>query len=140
LRIHAISLYDMADGLRLFCKGAPEPVLALCHRVNVSGKIAALDDAARTRIVREQEAMAERGLRVLAFASKRLTAEVPRGGLEQALVFEGLAGLEDPPRADVAGIHAVFMAAQDRDLLGGRGPRCGRSCHPTPSRCESRRG
>src|SRR5674476_354515 len=47
--------------------------------------------------------MAERGLRVLALASKKLPATFRHDELEHNLVFLGLVGLEDPPRAEVPG-------------------------------------
>ncbi len=45
--------------------------------------------------------MAERGLRILAFATRSLPAGCERSAFEQDMVFLGLVGLEDPPRPDV---------------------------------------
>jgi calcium-translocating P-type ATPase len=125
-RMRQSVVHDMPEGPVLYCKGAPESVLALCDSIRAQDQIKALDQPMRLRIVEAQEAMAGQGLRVIAFATKRLPAgfsptsfSIP--SLEQGLVFLGLAGLEDPPRGEVpeaigrcreAGI-AVIMVTGD---------------------------
>jgi len=88
------------DGERwLYCKGAPEVVVALCSQLDGDGGRTPLDDAARRRVTAAQEEMAGKGLRVLAFAYRKLPAdEIP---VEQGLVLSGLVGLQDPPRSEV---------------------------------------
>ncbi|MDP2620079.1 MAG: cation-translocating P-type ATPase [Hyphomicrobiales bacterium] len=104
------------DAFVVFVKGAPEAVLA--HATEVAGK-----DGTKTLGKRRAGAwlkrtneLAERGMRVLAIAMKQVpTAETPAYG---GLVFLGLLGLHDPPRADVpdaisrcreAGIRVVMI-------------------------------
>jgi magnesium-transporting ATPase (P-type) len=62
--------------------------------------------------------MADRGLRVLAFADRPVSDAEDRSGLEHGLILSGLVGLEDPPRAEVpaairkcreAGIRVVMI-------------------------------
>lgn len=92
---------ETADGAVLYCKGAPERVLPLCPFICDGGRVAALDAATRVTIVAAQERMAERGLRSLAFATRRLTPDEAASPVEADLIFLGLVGLHDPPRPEV---------------------------------------
>ncbi len=93
--------YESPDGPILYCKGAPEAVLPLCDAVLTAAGVQPFDAAQRERFRLAQEDMAERGLRVLALAWRRLPPDAPREGWEQGLVLAGLAGIEDPPRPEV---------------------------------------
>ncbi|TAL07174.1 MAG: cation-transporting P-type ATPase [Porticoccaceae bacterium] len=87
---------------RLHCKGALEAVLPLCRRLHGGGgEPVALNDADRARIAAAEQRLADRGLRVLAFAWRPLPQDTERECWEQDLVFAGLVGLEDPPRPEV---------------------------------------
>ena len=100
-RMRQSVLYPDNDGQTLYCKGALESVLPLCETILFAGSVQPLDDSRRNAIVRAQEEMAAKGLRVIALASRRLPTACPREAQEQALSFCGLAGIEDPPRAEV---------------------------------------
>jgi sodium/potassium-transporting ATPase subunit alpha len=95
-------LYEMHDGPVLYCKGAPESVLPLCSRIRDDGQILPLDAAIRKTITDGQEAMAEQGLRILAFALRRPTMTGGDDLVERDMIFLGLVGLEDPPRPEVS--------------------------------------
>jgi len=86
----------------IYCKGAPEVVLPRCTRAAMDGGPVALSDelAATFRIA--AEAMAEKGLRVLAFASRELPEHFELANAEAEMILAGLIGLEDPPRPEVA--------------------------------------
>lgn len=84
-------------------KGAPDILLERCSRALDGGDIVPLDDALRDRIRARNSAMASRGLRVLAAAERELSPDgVVRTveDVEQDLVFVGLVGMQDPPRAE----------------------------------------
>lgn len=100
-RMRLSTVYATPEGNVLYCKGAPETVLPLCRSILADGEARPLTPELRTGVLAAQEAMAERGLRVLALAHRALGAEWDSDSLEQELVFSGLVGLEDPPRAEV---------------------------------------
>jgi calcium-translocating P-type ATPase len=100
-RMRMSSLHQAPEGPVLYCKGAPESVLPLCQHILIDGKIQPLGAEAKVSIAQAQEAMAHQGLRVLAFAYRKLAMGYGRESLEENLVFTGLAGLEDPPRPEV---------------------------------------
>jgi magnesium-transporting ATPase (P-type) len=87
-------------GDRLLVKGAPDALLGRCNEVSGAG------DAV--------EAMAKRGLRVLAVATRSLgdfADDAPADIAENDLELLGLLGLEDPPRASAADAIAACRRA-----------------------------
>ena len=126
------------DRVRLFVKGAPDLLLARCTAVSAGRGAQALDEAGRAALVDENEAMAARGLRVLAVASRTLAAQGfdPAGDLMghvADLTLQGLVGIMDPPRPEareaialcrtagiqvkmITGDHRVTAAAIAREL------------------------
>src|SRR6185437_4142460 len=85
-------------------KGAPEQVVGLCD----------MDEAGETAALAQNDAMASRGLRVLACAWRRASDPAHR------YVFLGHAGLRDPPRAGVGeAIHALRGAGIRTYMLTG---------------------
>jgi calcium-translocating P-type ATPase len=100
-RMRMSTVYAMPEGATLYCKGAPETVTPLCDRLLLDGKIQPLTDKLRVQIREAQEAMAEQGLRVLAFAYRPVAQSLNHHALEHELVYAGLVGLHDPPRPEV---------------------------------------
>ena len=99
-RARMSTLHRDDTGLICYCKGAPESLLPLCTRT-VGNHAIDIEQA-----LSHADTMAAQGLRVLAFAQKRLTT-LPGDihTLEADLEFIGLAGMLDPPRAEA--LHAV---------------------------------
>ncbi|KFX91316.1 hypothetical protein O988_07804 [Pseudogymnoascus sp. VKM F-3808] len=98
----------------VFTKGAVERVLGSCTQVywdNDQGLIE-MTESLREEILRNMDALAKQGLRVLALASKEYTvstdkdAPLDRKVIEENLTFRGLVGLYDPPRPESAGAVA----------------------------------
>jgi Ca2+-transporting ATPase len=99
-----------ADDAWLYCvKGAPEAVLRHSQKSAAHWGETALSEAERAAWLDRTRALAEEGLRVLAVASKlEPTPDAPAYG---DLVFLGLIGLSDPPRADVPAAIGACRAA-----------------------------
>jgi len=108
-------LCDTPQGRTLYCKGAPETVLAVCDKLQFDAGIAPLDPAARTRLAAAQEQMAEAGLRVLAFAHRALAEGMQIE--ECGMTLDGLVGLEDPPRPEVPEAVARCASAGIRVIM-----------------------
>ena len=83
----------------LYCKGAPESVIPLCDGIELDRGEEAFGQRERHRTVEAQQHMADIGLRVLAFAYRRLEPGQP--AREAGMVLSGLIGLYDPPRPEV---------------------------------------
>jgi sodium/potassium-transporting ATPase subunit alpha len=103
------------QGHMLYCKGAPETVLAACDFVQFDAGVAPLDPVAKTRLLAAQQQMAEAGLRVLAFAHCAVADGLPNE--ERGMILSGLVGLEDPPRAEVPDAIARCASAGIRIIM-----------------------
>ncbi|HEX9180513.1 MAG TPA: cation-transporting P-type ATPase, partial [Burkholderiales bacterium] len=89
------TVHAAPEGTVLYCKGALELMLPLCSAVETAAGPAPLTPEWRDRFLAAQEAMAERGLRVLALSWRRLPMGLEREHWEGELVLAGLAGMED---------------------------------------------
>ncbi len=99
----------------IYVKGAPVETLERCDRLHWNGEVQPLTRADRQRILEQNDAMAQRGLRVLAFAyrdGRELNgAPFTNTGIEEHLVYLGLVALSDPVRPEVpAAIQACHAA------------------------------
>ena len=99
---------DESDGrIVAHTKGAPEQVLARC----------ALGDEARADAIRDADALAEKGLRVLALARRDLASIGERDEVERDLDYIGVVALLDPPRPEVRDAVAACHRAGIRVLV-----------------------
>ncbi len=103
-----------------FTKGALDSVLDISRAVWVEDDMLPLDDAWRQRITEAHDRLAAQGMRVLAVALRTLDA-VPSGDdsvdLEDELVFLGMFGMIDPPRAEVQDAVRTCRAAGIRSVM-----------------------
>jgi cation-transporting ATPase F len=105
----------------IYLKGAVEKTVRLCDRMLAAdGTEQALDAQA---VLEQVEALAGRGLRVLAFARKSVRAgaeTLTDGDVEGGLTFLGLQAMMDPPRPEaVAAVHACQSAGIAVKMITG---------------------
>ncbi|MBI4507040.1 MAG: HAD-IC family P-type ATPase [Chloroflexi bacterium] len=125
----------------LFVKGAPERILAMSTQMLGDDGPTTLD---RADVHQAVEAMATLGLRVLAMAY-RVLPDAPRGAHDllepRELLFLGIQGMMDPPRAGVreavadcrdAGIRVVMITGDHAATARTIGRELGLVDHKTP--------
>ncbi len=118
--------HEAASGARVFLKGAPEEVLALCATRWANGVDEPLSEDARRAIRAAAERMAARALRVLAIAvvgDAEIDGRAGFGPFRGRATLLGLVGQIDPPRAEVndavarcrdAGIKPVMVTGDHK--------------------------
>ncbi|MEF3696806.1 HAD-IC family P-type ATPase [Desulfolutivibrio sp.] len=106
------TLHVTGDARTAFIKGSAEQVLVRCDTaMGPGGQPGPLDREAMLRVV---DAMAAKGLRVLALAEKPLPGDashVGHGDVASGAVFLGLQGMIDPPRPEAIAAVAAFRKA-----------------------------
>jgi P-type Ca2+ transporter type 2C len=108
--------------LRAFINGAPDMLLSRCTKIYTGTDVRALTESDTRRVLSQNTAMAQQALRVLGSAYRDLDESSASGlapeEVERDLVFVGLAGMYDPPRAEAkdavrkcraAGIRVVMI-------------------------------
>ncbi|MEM8629543.1 MAG: HAD-IC family P-type ATPase [Chlamydiota bacterium] len=102
--------YSLKGREEVFLKGSPETVLSFCTHYFDREQIRLLDAESKKQILAQEQALGQKGKRVLAGAWK---AAAPRHWTEeectQRAVFTGLYGLCDPIRE---GVHSALSAAE----------------------------
>lgn len=107
------------EGQWLLLKGSVEAIVARCDRVlTATGATEPID---RDHIFLQAERMASRGLRVLAFAGLDFHGHhIDHEDLKSGLVFLGLQGMIDPPRAEaIKAVEACQTAGIDVKMITG---------------------
>ena len=120
-RMLTATFHHSADGLVAQVKGAPLQVLERCAAVLDAAGITPLDAQRRRSIEAHNDAMAMRGLRVIALAAGSAARADERA--LHGLTFVGLVGMMDPPapgvqetlrRLDGAGVRTVMITGDQR--------------------------
>ncbi len=101
-----------------FTKGAVDGLLRLSSRVLGPDGIEPSTEAWQDRIVAAHDELAAKGLRVLGLTFRPLEgADTDPAHLEEDLVFVGMVGLLDPPRAEVREAVARCVSAGIRPIM-----------------------
>jgi Na+-exporting ATPase len=88
-------------------------VLEACTHIQLKDNKIPLDEEWLHTVIKNMEALASQGLRVLALASREWIDHVeewgshPRANVEREMTLYGLIGLYDPPRPESAGAVKV---------------------------------
>jgi P-type Ca2+ transporter type 2C len=115
---------ERGDKQTVFTKGAPDVLLARCSSELVGETPVPLTPERRAEIGNTNLALADQALRTLGVAIRRLTEDVPvaegsevESSVEQDLIFAGLIGMIDPPRAEAAEAVARAKRAGIRPIM-----------------------
>ncbi|HEY9656465.1 MAG TPA: cation-transporting P-type ATPase [Crinalium sp.] len=104
----------------MFTKGSPELILERCTQIQVGDAAQPIAEEQRRKVLDQNNQMAGRGLRVLGFACKPLTAIPPEGSdevSERELVWLGLVAMLDAPRPEVRDAVARCRSAGIRPVM-----------------------
>jgi P-type Ca2+ transporter type 2C len=112
------------DKQTVFTKGAPDVLLARCSFELVGENPVPLTAERRAEIEKTNLALADEALRTLGVAIRRLAEDVPvsagsevESSVEQDLIFAGLIGMIDPPRAEAGEAVATAKRAGIRPIM-----------------------
>jgi Ca2+-transporting ATPase len=115
---------ERGDKQTVFTKGAPDVLLARCSWELVGENQVPLTAQRRAEIEQTNLALADEALRTLGVAIRRLTEDVPvaagsevESSVEQDLIFAGLIGMIDPPRAEAGEAVARAKRAGIRPIM-----------------------
>jgi len=125
-KMMSVLVHSKEKGIELFVKGAPEVVLEICSKALINGVLHDISPLLKQVFLKENKGLAQKGLRVICLAYRNNLREGI--AIEEAtrgeLVFVGLAGIADPPRADIkrgieeaqaAGIRIIMITGDQRD-------------------------
>ncbi|MBD2447293.1 cation-translocating P-type ATPase [Nostoc sp. FACHB-152] len=116
----AIAGFVNSESYLMFTKGSPELILARCTQIRLGTNTAPLTEEQRSQILAANDQMASKGLRVLGFSYKALSAVPPEGSDEESeknLVWLGLVGMLDAPRPEVRDAVAECRQAGIRPIM-----------------------
>jgi Ca2+-transporting ATPase len=113
---------EKQEQVLVFAKGAPDVLLSRCTEELVGASTRALTDARAAEIAAANEELAAGGLRTLAIAYRSLPAgsldfEDVDERVEREMVFAGIIGMIDPPRAEARDAVARARSAGIRPIM-----------------------
>lgn len=124
------------DKIIMYTKGAPDIVLSRSKYIFEAGKVVPITDQHKSKIMENNNKMAQSALRVLAVSYKELTNYNHDNLLdeEQDLIFIGLTGMIDPPREEAkksvevckrAGIRTIMITGDHKTTASAIGKQLG---------------
>ncbi len=108
------------NGVKSYTKGAPEILIKKCKFIKINGEILPFDDILREKIKKINDEMTDKALRVIGFCYKEYDSFSINDGLEEGMIFLGLAGMMDKPRPEVRdSIKNCFKAGLKPVMITG---------------------
>ena len=105
------TIHKFGNKYRIITKGAPDVIISKCNYIYNNGSTSYMNNSTQNNILNTNEKMANEALRVIAIAYKDVSSlpnNITSENIEKDLVFVGLIGMIDPPRAGVK--EAIFTA------------------------------
>jgi len=111
--------------IHAYVKGAPDIILERCNSIFTNGKIQAITEETRAKILKLNEELSSQQLRVLAMAYTELNNfdKESYDNVDTDLTFVGFVGMLDPPREEVPeAIEICRRAGIDIKMITGDHP------------------
>lgn len=106
----------------LITKGAVEEVLSICTKVEVNGKVIALDQKMKQQVVNLSKKLNEKGLRVIAICHNEFATDKTKFGVtdEKNMTLAGYIGFLDVPKPSaVKAINSLYEHGVNVKILTG---------------------
>lgn len=110
-------IYKNKDVFRAYVKGASDVILGLCTQEMTKDGVIMMTPERRKHILAYNDEMASHALRVLALAYRNIPQGDAGGEVENDLVFLGLMGMIDPPRASAMKAIKICQAAGIKPVM-----------------------
>ena len=108
------TIHSVANQMLVYSKGAPEVILDRCAYDSFGRKMTM---AKKEKLLAVTQEFASDGLRVLAFAYRKLEKNYKLENVEENLVFVGLVGMIDPPRKETKEAIRICQGAGIRIVM-----------------------
>ncbi|MBR5228076.1 MAG: cation-translocating P-type ATPase [Clostridia bacterium] len=106
-----------------YTKGAVESIIERCEYILLNGKRVKLTEKIKEDVIKNNNEMSSKALRVLAYAykeQKEIPKELESDKVEKGLTFIGLTGMIDPPRPEVKdSVKECFKAGMIPVMITG---------------------
>ncbi|MEF2879915.1 MAG: cation-translocating P-type ATPase [Blautia sp.] len=112
------TLHNLKDGCTMITKGAVDVLLDRVTQIQKNGKACPITEADKTAIEEQNQKFSKNGLRVLAFAYKKMDREKSLSVEdERDLIFLGLIAMMDPPREESKAAVAECIRAGIKPIM-----------------------
>lgn len=112
------TLHKVKGRLEAYSKGAIEVILKSCTAQYINGEVVELKQEDRDHLLATAASLSENALRVLAVSAKILTNKAfNQSEIESDMIFVGMVGMFDPPRAEAKAAIATCFAAGIKPIM-----------------------